>query len=102
WYRQEILELQPPHPRLWPGPFAMTALLLVSLITTASHLPLIPALLALPFVRLGLSAVRFVYLLELVTAPIIARQIVVLADLARTAVERAVVTGGAALAATAA
>ena len=102
WYRQEILELQPPHPRLWPGPFAMTALLLVSLITTASHLPLIPALLALPFVRLGLSAVRFVYLLELVTAPIIARQIVVLADLARTRVERAIVTGGAAVAAAAA
>jgi tetratricopeptide (TPR) repeat protein len=99
WYRQEILELQPPHPRVWPGPFVMTTLLLVSVITTATHLPVIPALLALPFVRLGLSAVRFVYLLELVTAPIVARQAVVLAGMAHTTVERALVTGGAAAAA---
>src|SRR5947208_467920 len=76
WYRQEILELQPPQPQVWPGPFVMTALLLLSLLATASRLPVIAALVALPFVRLGLSAVRFVYLLEIVTAPIVARQLV--------------------------
>ncbi|HEU5195267.1 MAG TPA: hypothetical protein VFW70_11060 [Methylomirabilota bacterium] len=99
WYQQEILELQPPSPQAWPGPFVMTALLLLSLMTTASRLPIIPALLALPFVRLGLSAVRFIYLLELVATPIIARQLVMLAGVARTRLERAIVTSGAALAA---
>ena len=88
WYRQEIFELQPPQPTLWPGPFVMAALVLLSLLTTATRLPVIPGLLALPFVRLGLSAVRFVYLLELVTAPIVARQVVVLAGHARAKLER--------------
>ena len=102
WYRQEILELQPPQPQVWPGPFVMTALLLLSLLATASRLPVIAALVALPFVRLGLSAVRFVYLLEIVTAPIVARQLVVLAGHARTRIERAVVGGVAGAAAVAA
>ena len=102
WYRQEILELQAPLPTAWPGPFIMTALLLVSLLTTVTRLPVIPALLALPFVRLGLSAVRFVYLLEVVTAPIIARQLVVLAGITRTRLARVLVTVSSALALTAA
>jgi tetratricopeptide (TPR) repeat protein len=102
WYRQEILELQPPQPWMWPGPFVMTALLLVSLLTTAGRLPVIPALIALPFVRLGLSAVRFIYLLHLVAGPILARHVVLLTVRARSAVERGMITGVAGLAAVAA
>jgi len=34
WFRQEILELQPPRLAAWPAPFAMTALLLVSFLAT--------------------------------------------------------------------
>jgi tetratricopeptide (TPR) repeat protein len=98
WYRQEIFELQPPRPTLWPGPFVMAALLLLSLLTTATRLPVIPGLLALPFVRLGLSAVRFVYLLELVTAPIVARQVLVLAGHARATLERVAIVALAAVA----
>jgi tetratricopeptide (TPR) repeat protein len=75
WFRQEILELQPPRPGAWPGPFVLTGLLLVSFVATVPQAPLIPALLALPFVRLGLSAVRFVFLLELVGGPILARNL---------------------------
>lgn len=75
WFRQEILELQSPRPGAWPGPFAVTGLLLLSFAATVAQAPLIPALLALPFVRLGLSAVRFVFLLELVAGPIVARNL---------------------------
>ncbi|HTO13706.1 MAG TPA: tetratricopeptide repeat protein [Candidatus Binatia bacterium] len=95
WFRQEILELQPPRPRTWPGPYVLTALLLLSLVRTAARLPVIPALLVLPFVRLGLSAVRFVFLLELVAAPILARQLAALAGGARTVLAHRLVLGGA-------
>jgi tetratricopeptide (TPR) repeat protein len=93
WFRQEVLELQPPRPGHWPGPFAMTALLAVSLLATAARLPLIPALLALPFVHLGLSAIRFVFLLEMVAAPILARQLVVIASALRGPLVRRFIVG---------
>jgi tetratricopeptide (TPR) repeat protein len=102
WFRQEILELQPPRPGVWPGPFVMTAVLVLSFMATATRLPLISGLVALPFVRLGLSAVRFIFLLHVVAAPILARHAILVAGRARTAVEGAVTVGVAALAATAA
>jgi tetratricopeptide (TPR) repeat protein len=98
WFRQEILELQPPGPRVWPGPFVLTALLLVSFIATAARLPLISGLIALPFVRLGLSAVRFVFLLELVAAPMLARHLALMAARARSVLERRLLVAGAAVA----
>jgi len=98
WFRQEIMELQPPQPASWPAPFVMTALLFVSFLGTVGRLPLIPALLALPFVRLGLSAVRFVFLLELVAAPILARNLIVLSGFARRPVVQRIVLGAAAAA----
>jgi len=75
WFRQEVLELQPPQLSTWPGPFVLTAVLLLSLLATAARLPLVPALTSLPFVFLGLSAIRFVYLVEMVAAPIVARSL---------------------------
>ncbi len=95
WFRQEILELQPPQPSAWPGPYVMTALLLLSLLRLVARLPVIPALLALPFVPLGLSAVRFVFLLELVAAPILARNLVVITAVDRRPVARRLLLGGA-------
>jgi tetratricopeptide (TPR) repeat protein len=98
WFRQEVMELQPPRPTTWPGPFVMTAVLMLGLLGTIAHVPLIPALVALPFVRLGLSAVRFVFLLELVAAPILARALVIVtAGVRRPLVQRCVL--GAAIAA---
>jgi tetratricopeptide (TPR) repeat protein len=88
WFRQEVLELQPPRPTAWPGPYAVTALLAVGLVGTATRLPLIPALVAVPFVRLGLSAIRFVFLLELVAAPILARALTVITAGARSRLGR--------------
>jgi tetratricopeptide (TPR) repeat protein len=95
WFRQEILELQPPRPAAWPGPYVMTALLLLSLLRLVARLPVIPGLLALPFVRLGLSAVRFVFLLELVAAPILARNLVVITAAARRPLARRLLLSGA-------
>ena len=95
WFRQEVLELQPPRPAVWPAPFTMTALLLLSFLATAARLPIVPALLALPFVHLGLSAIRFVFLLEMVAAPILARNLVTVAAAARRPLARRLALGGA-------
>ncbi len=99
WFRQEVMELQPPQPTTWPGPFVMTALLLLGLVGTIRRLPLIPGLTALPFVRLGLSAVRFVFLLEIVAAPILARTLTGITAGVRGPLVRRLVLGGAAAAA---
>jgi len=95
WFRQEVMELQPPRPTTWPGPFVMTAFLTLGLLGTIARLPLIPALVALPFVHLGLSAVRFVFLLELVAAPILARALLVVTAGGRRPLVRRCVLGGA-------
>jgi tetratricopeptide (TPR) repeat protein len=95
WFRQEVLELRPPAPSAWPGPYVMAGLLGLALLGTVARLPLIPALTALPFVRLGLSAVRFVFLLELVTAPILARTLTVLVAGVRHPLGRRLVLGAA-------
>ncbi len=95
WLRQEVMELQSPRLATWPGPFVMTALLLLSLLGTITRLPLIPGLTALPFVRLGFSAVRFVFLLEIVVAPILARALTVIMAGVRGPVVRRLLLGGA-------
>jgi tetratricopeptide (TPR) repeat protein len=102
WFRHEILELQPPQLSTWPGPFVLVALLGLSLLGTVARLPLIPALTALPFVFLGLSAVRFVFLLEMVAVPIVARSLALLTAVGRAPVVRRLAYGGAAAAAVAA
>jgi len=73
WHRQEILELQPPTPATFPSLYVLIAALAVALVVTARGWPVIELLLVLPFIVLALSGVRFVFLLQLVAAPIIAR-----------------------------
>ena len=98
-FRQEVMELQPPQLATWPGPFVLTGLLFLGLVGTIRRLPLIPALTALPFIPLGLSALRFVFLLEIVVAPILARTLTGLAAGVRSPLGRRLVLGGAAVAA---
>ena len=95
WFRHEVSELHPPRPSLWPGPFVLAGFLLLSLLATLTRLPLVPALLTLPFLQLGLSAVRFVFLFLLVAAPILARNLVLMAVRARSVLSRGLVLGGA-------
>lgn len=98
WFRQEVGELQPLQLATWPGPYVLAACLLLSLGGTLRRLPLVPTLLALPFLHLGFSALRFVFLFELVAAPILARHLVLVAAGARSVLSRRLVLGGAAAA----
>ena len=77
----------------------LTGLLLLSFAATVPQAPLIPALLVLPFVHLGLSAVRFVFLLELVGGPILARNLAGLVARVPGRLAPRLVVGGAATAA---
>ena len=95
WFRQAVGELQAVRPSIWLAPFVLAGVLLLSLLATVTRLPLVPALLIVPFAYLGLSAVRFVFLFQLVAAPILARNLVLVADRARGALGRGLVLGGA-------
>jgi len=75
WFRHEVFELQAPTPSGAAAPFVLLALLVVLLAATAWRWPLIELLLVVPFAMLALSAVRFVFLLAVVAAPIIARSL---------------------------
>jgi len=75
WFTQEINELQRPPFGLYPGPYVLAALLLLTLALLWRRRPLAPALLVIPFVYLGLSAVRFIFVLAVVGAPVLARSL---------------------------
>lgn len=75
WHTAHILELQPVEPLLAPAPYLLAALLAASFVLARRHAILIPALTAAPFVFLGLSRLRFIALLGVVAAPILARNI---------------------------
>lgn len=88
WFRHEILELQAPSlsdvhgmpmiisALLVPiAPFIITALLVLTFIVSIKRLSLISVLLVAPFVYLGFSARRFVFLLAIVSAPVLARHL---------------------------
>src|SRR3990170_365173 len=75
WFTQEILELQPPTFSSHPGALILVALLSGTFVLLARRLPLVSLLVAAPFVYLGLSAVRFVFLLGIACGPILARNL---------------------------
>ncbi|MFQ5897595.1 MAG: tetratricopeptide repeat protein [Candidatus Methylomirabilia bacterium] len=79
WFRHEIIELQPPRLGQDSAPFVLVALVALLFLLTMRRLSLISVLLLAPFVYLGLSAWRFVFLLGIVSAPLLARQLRVLA-----------------------
>jgi tetratricopeptide (TPR) repeat protein len=85
WHALHILELQPPRPASQPGPFVVTALLGATLLASARRYPVIPALLVAPFISLGLSALRFIPILIIVAAPVLVRNIRVMAGGVRSA-----------------
>src|SRR4029453_2939676 len=75
WFTQEINELQRPSFGLYPGPYVLAALLLLSFIALRRRSSLVPALMVLPFAYLGLSAVRFIFVFAIVGAPVLARNV---------------------------
>jgi len=79
WFTQEINELQRPPFGLYPGPYILAVLLLLSFLGLWRRAPLISALMVLPFAYLGLSAVRFIFMFAVVGAPVLARHLAALA-----------------------
>lgn len=75
WFTQEISELQRPPFGLYPGPYILAALLLLTLAARWRRAPLSAAFLVLPFAYLGLSAVRFIFVFAIVGAPVLARHL---------------------------
>lgn len=90
WHSHHILELRPPDLSQHPGPFVVTALL-VLVLTVGRRLPLMTVLLVGPFVILSLSARRFSYILAVVAAPVLARNLGALAGRLARRVGRRVV-----------
>ncbi len=85
WHAANILELQPPRLGSHPGPFLVTAVLAATLLAPARRYQFISTLLVAPFVYLGLSGLRFVPLLMIVAAPVLARSFSVMAAGVRSA-----------------
>lgn len=79
WFTQEVNELQRPPFGLYPGPYVLAGLLLVSFAVLRRRMPLISALTVLPFAYLGLSAIRFIFVFAIVGAPILARNLAAIA-----------------------
>src|SRR5437773_4324021 len=75
WFTQEINELQRPSFSLYPGPYVLAVLLLLSFLALRRRSSLVPALMVLPFAYLGLSAVRFIFVFAIVGAPVLARNL---------------------------
>jgi tetratricopeptide (TPR) repeat protein len=76
WFRDEILELQRPSLDEWYGaPYIVSALLGLVFLLWVKRLSIVSVLLVLPFVYLGLSARRFVFLLAIVSGPVLVRHL---------------------------
>lgn len=73
WFRAEIGELQRPLPGDNPAPFVLALLILTACAFAWRRMPAATVMLVLPFVYLGLSANRFVFLLGLVGGPVLVR-----------------------------
>jgi tetratricopeptide (TPR) repeat protein len=73
WFSREVAELQAPTFADNPAPFVIVSLLTLALAAGVRRLPLIELVLVAPFAYLGLTANRFVFLLAIVAAPVIAR-----------------------------
>jgi tetratricopeptide (TPR) repeat protein len=81
WLTGYVLELQPPRFIAFPAPFILTALLVLTSLAIAKRFPIMGVLLVGPFLYLGFSATRFVFLAAIVAAPVLARNLSVMAGM---------------------
>lgn len=75
WWRDEIMELQPPDWQNFKSPYLLLAALIVSFLINIRRISIIHLLLLSPFVYLSFSAIRFIFLLGLIGGPLISRNI---------------------------
>lgn len=77
WWMDEVIELKPPTWDIWKSPFVFSAVTLGSFLlpVVRKKSSLIHLLIILPFIYVGLSGMRFVFLIGLVGGPMITRNI---------------------------
>lgn len=77
WWMDEVVELKPPTWDIWKSPFIFSAVILGSFLLTVvrKRTSLIHLFIVLPFIYIGLSGIRFVFLIGLVGSPMIVRNI---------------------------
>ncbi len=87
WWRDEIMELQPPNWKDFKSPYLLTAALIISFLINIGrekdekfsrpieNPSLINLFLIIPFLYLSFTAIRFIFLLGLVGGPLIAKNI---------------------------
>ena len=75
WFKQEILELQPPTWEMTRWPYLMTAFVVASFLLARKQLSLIQLFLVLPFMVLPFTAFRFISVQAIVLGPVLARNI---------------------------
>lgn len=77
WWMDEVIELKPPTWDIWKSPFIFSAVILGSflLMVVRKRTSLIHLFIVLPFIYIGLSGIRFVFLIGLVGGPMIVRNI---------------------------
>jgi tetratricopeptide (TPR) repeat protein len=95
WLLQHVVELQAAPFLHSPAPAILTGLLALTLVALAKQVPITTFLLVAPFVYLGFSAQRFVFLFAIVAAPIVARNLGALAGMLTLARARRVCAGAA-------
>ena len=75
WYKLNIAELNPPMWEHDKWPFFMTALVAGSFLLNRRRASVVDLLYVLPFVALAFSAKRFIFVLGVVSGPVLARNI---------------------------
>ena len=77
WWMDEVIELKPPTWDTWKSPFIFSSAILFSFLLAVSKKrgSLIHLAMVLPFIYIGLSGIRFVFLIGLVGGPIFVRNI---------------------------
>jgi tetratricopeptide (TPR) repeat protein len=75
WYKQEITELIPPTWQTIKWPYILTVFTLITFILNRKRLSLIHLILVIPFMILSFTAVRFIFILGIVSGPILSRNI---------------------------
>ncbi len=81
WFMQHVVELQPAPFLHAPAPLILTVLLALTSLVLADRLPIMALVLVAPFIHLGFSARRFGFLLAIVVAPIVARNLSTMAGM---------------------
>ena len=75
WYKQEILELQAPTWQAIQWPYLVSLSIILSFLFNMKRISFINVLLIIPFMYLSLVSVRFIYILGIVAAPILSKNI---------------------------